>query len=66
MLAITAHPQGDIDMPSRLSLRLRRLPRRAGLSLRRAGQAVRRIGQPRVHDITPEVRALLTGHRGVF
>ncbi len=29
-------------------------------------QRLSRIGAPRVHDITPEVRALISAPRGVF
>ncbi len=50
-------------MPSR---RLPRLRRRLRRRLARAARVVRRIGAPRVHGITPDVRALLDGPRGVF
>ncbi len=45
---------------------LRRSRRRMAVRLARASRQVRRIGAPRVHDITPEVRALIKGYRGVF
>ncbi|MCF1707362.1 hypothetical protein L0V05_00895 [Tabrizicola sp. J26] len=51
---------------TRLPILLRRSRRRIGLRLARASRQVRRIGAPRVHDITPEVRALIQGYRGVF
>lgn len=51
---------------ARLPHRVRRHRRRLSLSLVRAGRVLRRIGAPRAHDITPEVRALIDGHRGVF
>ena len=49
-----------------LPVRLRRSRRRFGLRFARVSRQVRRIGAPRVHDITPEVRALIQGYRGVF
>lgn len=45
---------------------LRRSRRRIGLRLARASARVRQIGAPKVHDITPEIRALIQGYRGVF
>lgn len=54
-------------MPAtRLKHRIRHQRRRLTLGLARLQRAVRRIGAPRVHDITPEVRALIVGHRGVY
>jgi hypothetical protein len=51
---------------TRIPRLLRRSRRRLSLGLARAQRSVRRIGAPRVHGITPEVRALLDGYRGSF
>ena len=51
---------------ARLPHRVRRQRRRLSLRLARARRALRQIGAPRVHGITPEVRRLIDGHRGVF